>query len=246
MEPHEYEKMAEVEDRMWWYRSLHRNLLFVLQRFLPGRDLRIVDAGCGTGGLLGLLAAERHGDHLVGLDAWQHACTVATTRSRRPVVRGLFQALPFADASLDCVVSADVLCHANVDPPAALREVRRCLRRDGIFVVNLPAYQWMLSYHDVRVQNARRFTRGHLGELLSAAGLLPLYATYWNTLLFPIMAARRLLPASEQKESDVHAYAPAADACCRALLTCERGALRAGIRLPFGGSVLAVARRDDG
>jgi SAM-dependent methyltransferase len=246
MEAREYEKMADVEDRMWWYRSLHRNLVLLLQRFLPDGGVWVLDAGCGTGGLLRVLAGARADDRLIGLDAWQPACALAAARSGRPVVRGLFQCLPFDDRTIDCVVSADVLCHENVDPLPALREARRCLRREGILVVNLPAYQWMLSYHDQRVQNARRFTRRGLLQLLGDVGLEPLYATYWNTLLFPLMALRRLIPGSGQTESDVHPYPPLADAGCRALLGCERVLLRVGARLPFGGSVLAVARRRDG
>jgi len=55
MEAREYEKMAEVEDRMWWYKALHRNLLGLIERFLDAPAARLLDAGCGTGGLLRVL-----------------------------------------------------------------------------------------------------------------------------------------------------------------------------------------------
>src|SRR5712691_9575071 len=158
MEAREYEKMAEVEDRMWWYRALHGNLLVVIDRFLSAPAARLLDAGCGTGGLLRAFASAAAERRMFGLDAWQPACTVAA-RSRRPVVRGLIQGLPFRDGAVDCLVSADVLCHENVDPALALKEARRCLSVGGLLVLNLPAYQWLLSYHDERVRNVRRFTR---------------------------------------------------------------------------------------
>jgi SAM-dependent methyltransferase len=246
MEAREYEKMAEVEERMWWYRALHGNLRLVIERFLPASAARLLDAGCGTGGLLRALAPVVAGRFLFGLDLWQPACTVAAARSGRPVARGLLQRLPFADGTVDCLVSADVLCHENVDPPLALEEAHRCLRAGGLLVLNLPAYQWMLSYHDERVQNVRRFTRPEVLRLVEAAGFAPLYATYWNTLLFPIMALRRLLPGANAQESDVHLYSPAIESLFGTLLTWERALLRGGARLPFGGSVLAVARRRDG
>ena len=55
MEPAEYALMDAVEDRMWWYRALHARLLDALA------DVRgdVLDAGCGTGGLLARLSAER-------------------------------------------------------------------------------------------------------------------------------------------------------------------------------------------
>jgi SAM-dependent methyltransferase len=246
MEAREYEKMAEVEDCMWWYRALHSNLRLVIGRFLSVPRARVLDAGCGTGGLLRALTPIAADRRLFGLDAWQPACTLAAARSHLPVVRALLQRLPFADGAVDCLVSADVLCHENVDPALALSEAHRCLRAGGLLVLNLPAYQWMLSYHDERVRNVRRFTRRQVLRLFDDAGFSPLYATYWNTLLFPLMALRRLLPAREGQESDVYLYPPAVEAMFRALLSGERALLRAGVRLPFGGSVLAVARRCDG
>ena len=246
MEAREYEKMAEVEDRMWWYQALHGNLRLVIERFLPAAANRLLDAGCGTGGLLRALAPAVAGRRLFGIDAWEPACAVAAARSRRPVVRGLLQRLPFADGAVDCLVSADVLCHESVDPALALGEAHRCLSAGGLLVLNLPAYQWMLSYHDERVHNVRRFTRRQVLRLIEDAGFAPLYATYWNTLLFPVMALRRLLPGSNGQESDVRLYAAPIESLFGALLAGERALLRTGARLPFGGSVLTVARRRDG
>jgi SAM-dependent methyltransferase len=246
MDAHEYEKMVEVEDRMWWYQGLHGNLALVVDRFLPAPGARLLDAGCGTGGLLRALGGVPARFRLFGLDAWQPACGLARKRSRRPVVNGTIERLPFADGALDGIVSADVLCHGGVDAPSALREARRCLRPDGVLVLNLPAYQWLLSYHDRRVNNVQRFTRHGLVRLLAQAGFHPVYATYWNTVLFPVMVLRRLTQRPDQTESDVHAYPAPVDGLCRALLAGERALLRAGMRLPVGGSVLVAARRRDG
>lgn len=246
MEPHEYQKMAEVEDSMWWYRALHRNLLVVIERFLPGPAARLLDAGCGTGGFLRVLGSARFGCRPFGLDGWEPACMLAAARSRYPVVRGVVDRLPFRDGAIDCLVSADVLCHQSVDPRLALREARRCLGPGGVIVLNLPAYQWLFSYHDERVKTVRRFTRRALMRLFEDTGFSPVYATYWNTVLFPVMALRRLLLPPAGKQSDVHVYPKPVESLFGALMAGERALLRAGIRLPFGGSVLAVARRRDG
>lgn len=246
MEAHEYQKMAELEDSMWWYRALHRNLLLVIERSLPGPPARLLDAGCGTGGFLRILASARFGGRLFGLDAWQPACMMAATRGRHPVVRGEVDRLPFRDGEIDCLVSADVLCHQSVDPLLALREARRCLKPGGVIVLNLPAYAWLLSYHDERVQQTRRFTRRVLKRLFEETGFSTVYSTYWNTALFPLMVLRRLLFRPSGKQSDVHVYPQPAERLFGALLSGESALLRAGLSLPFGGSVLAVARRLDG
>jgi SAM-dependent methyltransferase len=245
VEAREYDKMAEVEDSMWWYRGLHGNLLDVIRRFLPRPSASILDAGCGTGGLLRVLGSAASGSRPFGLDAWQPACKLAATRSRHPVVQGAIDRLPFRDQQIDCLVSADVLCHQSVDPLLALREARRCLKPGGVIVLNLPAYAWMISYHDLRVQQTRRFTRRGLMQLFEENGFSPVYATYWNTILFPLMALRRLVFKPSGDESDVHPYPPLAERLFGAVMAGERALLRAGLRLPFGGSVLVVGRRRD-
>ena len=79
-------------------------------------------------------------------------------------------ALPFVDDSFDAAVSADVLCHAAVDPSAALAELKRVLRPGGRLILNMPAYQWMLSAHDRRVHNVRRLTAPATAAMLRQAG----------------------------------------------------------------------------
>lgn len=53
---HEYDTMRRVEDTHWWYRTLRQRVLRDLKRALRGRDTaRILDDGCGTGGMLAYL-----------------------------------------------------------------------------------------------------------------------------------------------------------------------------------------------
>ena len=68
MQADEYRKLAETEDRMWYFRALHRRLEYWLKRHLPAGRVRVLDAGCGTGGFLRHLEAANHGWELTGLD----------------------------------------------------------------------------------------------------------------------------------------------------------------------------------
>ncbi len=242
MERDEYERMHAVEDRMWWYRGLRRLVADLLSRALSGSAAQgpVLDAGCGTGGMLHRLGATVAGRPTLGLEYDSVAAGFAAAKAGRPVAGGSVNQLPFEDGALAGYVSLDVLCHGGVEPALALKEAHRCLKAGAIAVFNLPAYQWMLSAHDRRVHNVRRFTRREAGLLLAGHGFRVLRSSYWNTLLFPLMLLHRLF-GRDDAESDVHDFPAWQDALFSAALAVERAAIRAGLSLPFGGSLVVVA-----
>jgi SAM-dependent methyltransferase len=250
LERPEYERMHAVEDRMWWYRGLRTLVAGQLARGLarsrtPGSVTGpVLDAGCGTGGMLARLGAAVAGHPTLGLEYDPVAASLAAAKSARPVAAGSVNEMPLGDASLGAYLSLDVLCHGGVDPARALAEARRCLKPGAVAVFNLPAYDWLLSAHDKRVHNVRRFHRGEARALLAGHGFRILRSTYWNTLLFPLMILHRLV-GSDDADSDVRDYPGWLDAFFSAALAIERAVIATGLSLPFGGSLLIVATRDE-
>jgi SAM-dependent methyltransferase len=170
---------------------------------------------------------------------------LARGKAAAAIVQGSIDALPFADQVFDAVFSADVLCHSGVDQQAALLEMRRCLKPGGLLVLNLPAYRWLFSAHDRAVDNARRYARVEVVCLMEAAGFVRIRTSYWNTLLFPLMVARRKLAAGDA--SDVALLPQPLEWLLAAVAAGESGLLARlfawGLRLPFGGSILAAGLR---
>jgi SAM-dependent methyltransferase len=236
MELADYALMDAAEGHMWWYRALHRRLLDSLA------DVHgcVLDAGCGTGGLLAYLREQRPDLQAVGVEWAATASTRAVAKSDVPITRGSVNALPFAEASFDAAVAADLLCHRAVDPAMALAELRRVLRPGGRLVVNMPAYAWLLSVHDRLVHNVLRCTARQLAAMLREAGFVRVRTRYWNCLLLPLMVVQRKLLASRTQASDVASFPPWLDAMFHAITEIERRLL---FRLPAGGSVLATAER---
>jgi SAM-dependent methyltransferase len=229
----EYERMDRVEAELWWYRALHARLI----RALRGVRGNVLDAGCGTGGFLAALARARPDLALTGCEFDPYAATLARRKGNAAVVVGNVHDLPFENQQFDAVVSADVLCHAGVAARPALEEMRRVLRPGGVLVVNMPAYQWLFSEHDRRVQNVLRVSAGEMGALLNEAGFLFPRIRYWNGFLLPLMVLRRkVLAARAGAESDV---APVHKVLNAAFLTLLK--IEACLRVPAGGSVMAVA-----
>lgn len=219
---------------MWWYRALHARLL----RAIDGVDGPLLDAGCGTGGFLARVPARFAA---IGMDYHPPAAARAMHKAGVPAVSGSINTLPFDNGSFGVVVSADVLSHAAADPERALGEMFRVLRPGGRLVLNLPAFRWLLSAHDLRVHNTRRFTAGGVRALLADAGFAAPRARYWNGLLLPLMVAqRKLLARGTESRSDVATFPPWQDRILFAATEIERAL---PFPLPAGGSVLAVAHK---
>lgn len=116
-------------------------ILPVILDALAGRR-RVLDLGCGEGQVTRALAAEP-GREVVGLDpsAGQLANAVAAGGPPR-YVRGVGEALPFADGAFDGVCCCLVIEHAE-DVDAVLAEVARVLAVGARFVllINHPLFQ---------------------------------------------------------------------------------------------------------
>jgi SAM-dependent methyltransferase len=201
MEIREYDAMRALEDVHWWYQAL-RSL--VLEQLPPGR--RILDAGCGTGGMLDRLRDR----DAVGIDISGVAVSHAARRGLPRICRASAGALPFRDGVFDAVLSLDVIYHREIsDDAAAVAECARVLRPGGTFLLHVPAYDWLAGGHDRATHGVRRYTRARVARLVEDAGLEISALTGRNVIaLFGAVARRRLRPsggssAGKRGESDL-------------------------------------------
>jgi ubiquinone/menaquinone biosynthesis C-methylase UbiE len=235
VEDREYAVMRSLEDAHWWYRSL-RSL--VLRRM--GEARRILDVGCGTGGMLALLA-ERDS---VGVDVSPLALLHTRGRGVSKMARASASALPFADATFDLVLALDVFYHRAVpDDAAALAECSRVVRPEGRIMIHAPAYQWLFRDHDRAVHGVRRYTARAVDRLVKAAGLQVEELTYRNLLALPVAALLRLFRCrASSGASDLKAVPGRLNAAFRLAARVE-GAVQERVPIPFGLSVWCVGRK---
>ena len=246
MRPDEYAAMYRVEDSHWWYVDMRHVADALLRQRLSdrGEDLRILDAGCGTGGNSAYLRAY---GAVTGIDMAAEALCYARKRSGLALARASVERLPFRDDAFDLVVSNDVLCHLAVaDDRRAAGELARVLRPGGILYVQLPAFEGLRSHHDVAVHTVHRYTKREVGRLLTSAGLQARRVTYANALLFPAAAAWRFARKRDKPEdierSDVHPVPAPLNTALRTALSLE--ALLIRVRdLPFGLSVIGIGEK---
>ena len=177
-----YIRMAQVEDDHWWFARRRVIVESLLARFGLARGAAILEAGCGSGGNLRMLA--RRGP-VCAMDIDDQAVQFAQARGIGEVAHGrLPDQIPFGDRSFDLVLMTDVLEHLD-DDGAALRALRERLRPGGLLLLTVPAFRCLWSPHDVAHHHRRRYRAGQLRKVVSEAGYEICYLSYYNFLLFP-------------------------------------------------------------
>jgi SAM-dependent methyltransferase len=244
-----FDVTAEMEAGSFWCRARNRVLQYVFARFTDrSRPLEVLEIGCGIGGVIDSLRTVPN-LRLTGSEIYIQGLRYA--RARMPDVDFIqldATDIPFRDA-FDVIGAFDVLEHIE-DDALVMRQVRAALRPDGLFVVTVPQYQWMWSTLDELVHHKRRYSRRQLVDRLGAAGFDVIYTTSFVTTLFPFMLISRLRGRGKARTGDAKAefsewvtLPPALNRLFDWLTRLDEAALKTGLTLPFGGSLLAIARR---
>ena len=186
-----FDRMAEQDQVHWWYVARRRILAALIAREaeLP-RDARILEIGCGTGHNFEMLKGF---GRLDALEVDEQARALACKRLGHDVGDAPLPGLPgVPDGSYDLIALLDVLEHVD-NRAESLRSIAAKLRPGGRILVTVPAYQWMWSAHDLAHHHKLRYSKKGLRRDAEAAGLKVRKLGYFNSLLFPVAAAVRLL-----------------------------------------------------
>ena len=228
---------AEQDREHWWFRGRLAVVLAALEPRLPRRRVRLVELGCGSGGVLAALG--RYGE-AIGVELDDGLRDIAVARGLDVRAGALPDRLPVEPGSADVVLLLDVLEHLEAEQ-AALDAARTLLAPGGLFVATVPAYRWLWSAHDVVLGHRRRYTRAELRRLVIEAGFTLDRATYFNTLLLPPIAAVRLARRLAGRNGhDLQRPPAAVNGVLTRIFAVERH-LVSRVDLPFGGSVLLLA-----
>lgn len=240
MEPLAYAEMAQFEDRHWWFRGRRTIIDSVLSRLPLSDNADILEVGCGSGGNFATLS--RYGRLWAGEmdEGMRHR---AERRGIAKDIQGcvLPAEFPFDDRRFDLIALLDVLEHIE-DDAGSLRVLRRHLQDDRYLLITVPMHMWLWSSHDTYNHHFRRYSRDELLGRVENAGLEVTFQSYFNTWLFPAVAAARLLGrwTGRSEGGDLSMPAPWLNELLYRLFASERYVLPA--RIPLGVSYLVVAR----
>ncbi len=239
-------QFIELERNHFWFVGRRRIFFTLLARQLgsPG-DARILDVGCGAGGMLGPLS--RFGA-VTGVDMSPELVELCRQRGFERVFVGSALELPAEPASVDLVTLFDTIEHVP-DDLGVLREVRRVLAPGGLVFISVPAYQFLYANNDRVAHHQRRYTARGLRAKLLAAGLEPVQVTYFNALLFPAILPAVMVKKLQERFVDPrqrtnlsHTMPAPLNRALATMMGSERHILSRR-SLPFGHSIIAIARQ---
>ena len=240
MERATYDRMAQIDGEHWWFAARRRIVAALIARQVPLQpNARILEVGCGPGSNIALL--QRFGQ-VDAIEPDEPTRAFASRRSGIAVRGGYLPAdgTSIEDGAYDLIVLLDVLEHIPEDGPA-LAVLRTKLAPGGRILVTVPAMPWMWSKHDLANHHQRRYTAKTLTRVFEASGFRLRHRTYFNTLLFPLIAGARALGRLTGREGGDEVMPPRfINRALEAVFGAEAQWV-ARSRLPFGVSLAVVA-----
>jgi len=239
-----FSKLADLEERNFWFRARNRLIVWALGRYFPGAK-RFLEAGCGTGFVLSGIVAAYPALQVTGSEVAAEGLEFAARRVPGACLMQMdARRIPFRE-EFDVAGAFDVIEHIE-DDGAVLRALKIALKPGGGLLLTVPQHPFLWSEYDVRARHVRRYRAVELRGKVMEAGFEVVRMTSFVTLLLPPMIASRFAQRSRAPEYDPLAdlrIAPWLNWTLEQALDFERMLIRAGASMPAGGSLLLVARR---
>lgn len=179
------EKILGKEITTHWYYVAKGN---ALRSFIG--DIRvdeILDVGAGSGVFSRRLLDDKICNRAVCIDpGYKEERTEIYNNSEINFVRYV------NNISQRLILMMDVLEHVD-DDIGMLREYSERMPKGGLVLITVPAFQFIWSGHDIFLEHRRRYTKKSIESTVESAKLQIVRCRYFFGLLFPIVAAIRLL-----------------------------------------------------
>jgi ubiquinone/menaquinone biosynthesis C-methylase UbiE len=239
----EINRLAEYEDNYWWHLGRQKIIMKLLEQYIKTSKIKnfsILDAGCGTGGTTLLL---KDFGIVHAIDYSINALNFCKQRGLNNIVNCTTSDLPFSQECFDIITILDSLEHIR-DDVGVLKQLSYVLKKDGIIIITVPAFQFLWSNHDLAVSHVKRYTLNDLTEVLAKVGLQRVRITYFMSLLFPLIAIYKVLSKYKNTEpkADLVPLPGIINKILQSVLSCECRLLTR-MNLPFGSSLLCISKK---
>jgi len=251
-DPRYYQDLFDVEDRHFWFRGRNRVVAAMAVKYT--KDLQagfyVLEVGCGNGSVTRVLQDSCAIGNVIGADLFFQGLVNASSRGVKMLVQADMSRFPFG-SGFSLAGMFDVLEHIP-DDRGALRSMHDALLPGGRLLLSVPAHQSLWSYFDELARHCRRYELEDLRAKCRDAGFEIEYATEFMSFLYPLMKTQRRWKdfvrkrtgksLEETAKGDL-SINPLANAVLDRVSRAESALIRRGFHLPFGASILLVARK---
>ena len=234
----------DSQNQHWWLVVRRKIVEDLLGRFAPHKDdLKILDFGCSSGEFVRYIQKLNY--NVFGCDVSKEAIEKGQQKGilNLSVVRD--NHLDYSSESFDVVLALDVIEHLEEEGPA-VKEIFRVLKKGGLFVVFVPAYQFLWGIEDETSHHYRRYSsRSLLGAIQNSADFTVVKKSYFNTFLFLPIAFVKILGRiikTGNRKSDLELNNSLLNYLFFNIFNFERKLLKR-LSFPFGASLLLVLRK---
>ena len=186
-----YEMLYREESGHWWYKVRRKIIHNLIKQYRLnfGKEIKILDAGCGTGLLIKELEAL---GVCYGIDISQKAVDFCGKRGIDNVQVADAVNIPYSDNMFEIVIALDVIEHIK-DDEMALKEIYRVLKPQGMAIITAPAFMFLWGITDVISHHHRRYVLSELRKKIEDSHFSVARSSYFNTFLFPLIAFVQLV-----------------------------------------------------
>lgn len=243
---HYFQELANLEADNFWFRARNQLISWAIQKNSPLLS-NFLEIGCGTGFVLSAVSKSFPHAEIFGSEYFEEGLVYARQRLPKATFNQMdARSIPHS-LYFDAIGAFDVLEHIQEDD-VVLNQIYKALKPSGIVFITVPQHPWLWSVVDEHACHVRRYTEQELDRKVKAAGFEVVLSTSFVTILLPAMYISRMIARKKNNlQNDEIAgikMNPWLNKLFELLLALERFFIRTGVRLPFGGSRLLVARKD--
>ena len=241
-----YEEYFDLERKHWWFRARKKIIASLLKKYFREDDASILNVGAATGetsNMLGSFGA------VTSVEYEKECCSFVKQKLNLDFIPASITELPFGNNSFNLVCAFDVIEHVQ-DDHLAVQEMMRVCKPGGLIAVTVPAYMFLWSHHDDINHHIRRYSPHELSNLFRNLNGKKIYSSYFNTILFPIIAITRLaanvFPKVVNRRgsgSDFSYSGGSLSSLFYSLMVSENFWMSRGISFPFGVSQILLFRK---
>ena len=229
----------------FWFQGKLGLIKKLFELYMPkGRkrsDIRILNVGVGTGNDIKLVGLY---GKVYAVDISQDALALVSDDLVEQKCCADICDLPYDAGFFDVVVAFDVLEHIKDDERAAA-QIHRVLKKGGLFISTVPAFNTLFSAHDVQLDHFRRYNKKMYKKLLNNFSEKTL--GYWFFAGFLPAAAIRLCTKNSTPNNNKKSWHQTwLSPLCSSVLSCENWLISKGVKFPFGLTLYGVHQKRKG